>query len=73
MYRIQITQETRVTRTKDEWKVVADSGNDKDGGRVYDYVPHQVERTETSEILDMRVEELNVPKVINAILGGTKP
>jgi len=68
-YRIRITQETTGTRATTEYKVVAETGNEKDGGRMFDYVPTNKEFTEETELLDMRIGSLSMEMVIDAILG----
>ena len=72
MYRVQVTKEERVPSIEQTWKVVADSGNEKDGGKVYDYVPCQVEKTVMTDLLDLRVEELNLAYIVQAALGLVK-
>jgi len=72
VYRIQVSREDRITSVEQSWKVVADTGNERDGGHIYDYVPVEVQKTVTVELLDLRVDELNLPFVIQAALGGVK-
>ncbi len=69
MYRIQITKEEKVKTTDRDYKKVADTGNERDDGPVYEYVEFPSEKTVVTELLDQRVEGLDMEDVIKAING----
>jgi hypothetical protein len=52
-----------------EWKQVADSGNPRDGGPVYEYVYAPGVRQQDRVILRQEVEQLDVNAVVLAVLG----
>jgi hypothetical protein len=56
-----------------EWKHVADSGNERDNGAVYDYVSAPIVRPHERVILHQQVEQLDVNAVVLAVLGITAP
>jgi len=56
-----------------DWKKVADSGNPKDGGAIYDHVPAQRWHTNTETVYEQVVEELNIWGVIEAVNAGPIP
>lgn len=69
MYRIQITKEERVKTTDRDYEKIADTGNKTDDGPVYGYVEFPSEKTVITELLDQRVEGLDMEDVIKAING----
>lgn len=67
MYKIIITKFEEVNRTRNEYVKVADSGNERDGGSVYDYVPNTTVEKREITILEQSIENLDMPAVIKAI------
>lgn len=67
-YRIRIVHIQPMARL--EWKQVADSGNPRDGGAQYDYVPS--EGTKEVSIYEQEVDDLDLAAVIRAVnrMGG---
>ncbi len=68
---IEKVPETRMERG--EWVRVADTGNPKDGGSVYDYAPtREVASTNSIERYEQRVETLDLQALIAVVNGLTK-
>lgn len=72
-YRVQVSRTTRTPSDVQEWKQVADTGNERDGGAQYDYVTKRGVSTETTELLDVIVEALNMRAVVDAVLPPNSP
>lgn len=67
MYRISITKVEEKEVTKKEYQKTADTGNERDNGAVYGYVPYTTtERIET-KVLDQVSDEIDLTKVIKAV------
>lgn len=70
-YTITITRSDEVEAERREWKQVADSGNERDDGPVYEYVTYPGVEHESTDILkqEIRDEGLDIKAVIRAING----
>ena len=66
-YTITVTETKRVLRSHDEYEPIADTGNPKDNGRQFGYVPHDVYKDENHDIYEQTVESLDIVAVINAV------
>ena len=72
-YTIYIKKTETVEKTQTEWKKIADSGNTKDSGAVYEYVPHSVE--DQCETIVYRQEihgdvfDVILPDIVKAVNG----
>lgn len=51
------------------WQKVADSGNERDKGAIYDYAKTERLETSTIDVFEARREELDIDNVICAVLG----
>ena len=69
-YKVTIEKIESLPTTQRDWKVIADTGNPKDGGRVYDYVTYPSTETKTTRLLEQQVEQLDVLAVIMAVNGA---
>lgn len=58
-----VTKETKTT----EYQKVADTGNERDGKAVYDYVPTVRQVKEEENIFECLIENLDVDAVIKSI------
>jgi hypothetical protein len=67
MYRIVITREEDVTATEVEWRKLWDSDAIPEAGKQYDNVETTVEKVKQTQLLDQRVETLDLPAVIIAV------
>lgn len=73
MIRILIEKEEVKSFPSKEWRLVANSGNVRDGGPVFDYVEAELPRTVTTKLLEQFVsDDLDVLSVIAAINGLEK-
>jgi hypothetical protein len=68
-YEVTIKRVEAVEERDREWKQVADSGNLKDGGPVYDYAYAPIVRQRERVILQQQVDQLDVNAVVLAVLG----
>ena len=67
-YTVKITRETRYIAKKKDWLKVADTGNERDAGPVYDYVEREGEFTHSHDILVQEgLLDLDLPAVIAAV------
>lgn len=71
MFKVTIERVEQVERNVNQWLKVADTGNDRDGGAVYDHVPTATTQTERTDILVMTLDTLNLPAVVDALLDRT--
>lgn len=72
MIRILIEREETTKGTRTDFQKVADTGG-RDGGADYQYVPHEVETTKTTKLLEQFVpDDLDIPAVIAVINGLEK-
>jgi len=69
-FKIEIIRIEKEKFEDQEYKQVADTGNERDSGPVYEYVPSgtKIREIETT-ILEQTVEELDLHSVIRAING----
>ncbi len=67
MYEITIVKKVVVPIIKREYERVADTGNPRDNGAMYDYVDCLGERTVETDILKQTLEDIDLPAVIKAI------
>lgn len=70
MYRIVITKEEDVVTTEQEWQQIYDSlemavAAGKEG--THAYVDKRVERVKQTQLLDQRVENIDLKRVISAV------
>lgn len=68
-YKIEVTEIVEEHEERREYQKVADSGNPRDGGAVYDYVPLVRFVTKEREILKLQVQKIELGAVIDAALG----
>ena len=68
-YRITIVELTTAPETKRDYKVIADSGNQTDGGRAYGYVTYTEDTMRETKFYEQTVDELNIWSVVSAING----
>jgi hypothetical protein len=66
-YRITIEKIETVPYDFREWQKIADSGNPKDGGPVYDYAGYPSTRQNTQKVYEQTVESMDLPGVIFAV------
>lgn len=70
MYQIIIKKIEEVKRIEQEYRKIADSGNEEDNGAVYGYVSTEVEKEESKEIYNQSVEkEIDLFAVIKSFNG----
>lgn len=67
MYKIVITKIGKEERVESDYRKIADTGNESDGGPIYGYVENKVIRSFETEILSQQVESLELAAVIKAI------
>lgn len=67
MYRVEITEMTTHPVDKREWKKVADSGNERDQGAVYDYVAYPDFEVERRVVLLVEQEAVDITRVVQAL------
>lgn len=67
-YRIEIKKIEAYEDVASDWKKTADTGNPKDGGSVYEYVKYPVMRNRESTELLMELDELDLKKVVSALI-----
>ena len=67
MYKIVITKIEKRDIIDREYQKVADSGNERDDGAVYDYVEFPSTKIVESEVYTQKVEELDIKTVIDAV------
>lgn len=73
MYRIEITHVTKEEVSGKEYHRVADTGNPRDGGPVYDYVPCDKVAEHRRTVLLQEVASLDIAAVIRAVNGLERP
>lgn len=66
-YRIRIEELTVKELVGQKYERIADTGNAKDGGPVYDYVAYPHTQEVSTLILDQTVSELDIVSVIKAV------
>lgn len=66
-YVVMITRKDRRSSRKQSYEKLADSGNPRDGGAQYGYVPFDTAEEVTTEVLRQTVDEINLASVISAI------
>jgi hypothetical protein len=70
MFRIVITKEENVTATEQEWQQLypdQDTAEANNAKLTHGYVDKKVERVRVTQLLDQRVDDLDLKKVIVAI------
>lgn len=72
MYKVVITSSEKVDSIDREYQKVADSGNERDKGPVYEYVEFPKKKTVTTEVYAQQVDDLDLKKVIDAVNHGGK-
>lgn len=71
-FKIQIVKVETVKKEDQEYKIIADTGNKEDNGKMYAYVPVMREREVESDVLKMEVETLNLELIVAAIFSSDK-
>ena len=70
MFKIKIQEVKEVTfNNTTDYQRVADSGNERDDGAVYEYVPHPDTKTVETTMLEQNVDAIDLCAVIKAING----
>lgn len=67
MYRIVITKEENVTATEVEWRKLWDNGAIPEGSQQYGNVETTVEKVKQTQLLDQRVDTIDLKRVISAV------
>lgn len=67
MFKITITETRTETQPRKEYRQVADTGNPRDGGKVYEYVAADLPTTVQRDVLTQEVETLDLAAVIKAV------
>ena len=68
-YRVVVVQTNTKYVTSQEWRKVADTGNEKDNGAVYAYVDQRKLTTEEQTINRQEAESLDLSAIIKAVNG----
>lgn len=66
-YLITIKEKTIEEFTESTYEKVADTGNEKDGRSIYDYVKHPSTRTIEREVFSQEIDDLDLVEVIKAV------
>lgn len=66
-YKIRIDKIVTEERTVTEYQKVADTGNDRDGKSIYDYVPVVKSIINEEKVLECIVDDMNINAVIKSI------
>ena len=72
MYEIKIVKKEKYNTTDKSWEKIADTGNEKDNGSVYDYVETEVTREKEEAVYTQHVEKLDLKEVIDAVNKSSK-
>lgn len=72
-FTVTIKRHEEKTVPHQSWEKVADSGNPRDGGAIYDYAKTECIETSSVELFDARRDELDIDSVICAVLNITPP
>jgi hypothetical protein len=72
MYEIKIVKKEKYNTTDKSWEKIADTGNEKDNGAVYDYVETEVTREKEEAVYTQHVEKLDLKEVIDAVNKSSK-
>lgn len=67
MYKVTIVKISLVEVVTSEYEKVADTGNKKDNGPVYEYVSKPITKPTETEIYAQMVDDLDLPTVIKAV------
>lgn len=67
MFRIIIEEIKREKYTKKEYQKVADTGNERDGRGVYEYVSTEDERDVITKVLEQVRDDIDLPEIIKAV------
>lgn len=67
MYKIVITKIDKKEFIDREYQKIADSGNERDDGAIYDYVEFPNTKSVESEVYTQKVEDLDIKQVIDAV------
>jgi hypothetical protein len=67
MYKIEISKVEQVNVKKQSYEKVAETGNKRDSGPVFEYVPFDTVETRETNVLTQQVEDLDLAAVIKAI------
>lgn len=68
-YKITIEETQMVDESTTEYQKTADTGNPRDGGALYEYVPVKRLRSRETKIFEQTVEDLDIQGVIRAVNG----
>lgn len=67
MFRIEITETRTETKRRKEYQLIADTGNPRDGGRVFDYIEADLPTEVRRAVLTQEVDTLDLGAVIKAV------
>lgn len=67
MFRVEIVEVTERQTTRHNYQKVADSGNPRDGGAIYEHIPLAGVENVERKVLTQEVETIDLPSVIRAI------
>jgi len=73
MFEIIIKRQEIVTKVEGTYQKVADTGNERDRGAVYDYVNHEVTKEIEVEVYRQKVDSLDLAQVVAVVNGITTP
>lgn len=67
MYQVLITTIEEVECVERKYQRIADSGNEEDGGPIYDYVESPTTKEVETIILQQTLEVIDLPEIIKAV------
>lgn len=67
-YRIRIVKIEEVEKTEQEYQLISETGNERDNGKVWGYVPYKKIKNVETEVLNLETENLDITKVAKAVL-----
>lgn len=66
MYQVTIIKEETKEVKEQKYQQISETGNTKDNGPMFDYVPYKTMKEEETVIFSQRVEDLDIEGVIKA-------
>lgn len=67
-FRIEIKKFEEYETVGQDYRKTSDTGNPNDGGPVYEYIKFDTTRTRETEVLVMELDELDLKKVVAALI-----
>lgn len=67
MFKITIVEIETINKKSRAWEKIAETGNQRDGGAVFDYVDSVEEVDRETTVLEQTVRTLDLPAVIKAV------